>query len=275
MSPSWHKRLFVAISPEHISMIKLGGGLRPKIQATFDEAIPSIGKEPSWRAAVEKLDQLLGQPEWQKSEVSVVLSNRFARFSTITFGAQLNNYSSQEAFARHALMQTYGAAAEQWALRIQHGKKGAPCLVTAVDQALLDALRQTCAAHQLKLNLITPYLAPVFNRFQKTLKNDPAWLVIHESGYSLLALMAGAELVAINGVCHSSLDELPVLLDRENLVNSLVSPCKSVYLFSPSVRWSVAASKRGYECIMLDLVVPDGFPAPSDGLNAMLMSELL
>lgn len=275
MSPSWHNRLFIAISPEHISMIKLGRGLKPKVQATYDEAITPVGKQPYWQAAVERLSQLLSLPEWQKAEVSVVLSNRFTRFSTITFSAQLNNYAAQEAFTRHALMQTYGAMAEHWALRIQHGKKGAPSLVSAVEQALLEELRQICAAHQLKLNLITPYLTPVFNRFQKALKKDPAWLVIHEPGYSLLALMAGAEFVAINGVCHSGLDELPVLLDRENLTNALSKPCKSVYLFSPSEKWSVAVPKLGYEFYTLELAIREGFPDSSNGLNSLIMSEFL
>jgi hypothetical protein len=275
MSPSWHSRLYVALGTDHISLIKLGRGLRPKVQAKYDEAIGPVGKQPSWQAALDRLTQLLSQPEWQKAEVNVVLSNRLARFSTLTFGSQLKNYGAQEAFARHALTQTYGGVVEQWALRIQLGKAGQPSLVSAVDQALLYGLQQACAAHQLKLNAVTPYLMPVFNRFQKMFKNDPAWLIISEPGYSLLTLLSAGQFVAINGVYHDTLDELPVLLDRENLVSALTEPCTTVYLYAPALADLAIIPKTKYEFSKLDFTVPDGFPAQSEGLFAMLMSECL
>lgn len=275
MSPSWRNRLYVAISPERISLIKLGRGLKPALLAKHDEVVAPVAKQPSWHAALNRLTELLSQPEWQKAEVHVVLSNRLARFATITFGAQLSNYAAQEGFARHALAQTYGTLVEQWVLRMQHGKQGAPSLVSALDQALLDGLQQACSAQQLKLSLVTPCLTPVFNRFQKTLMNDPAWLIVHEPGYSLLALLSGGEFIAINGVCHDDIGELPMLLDRENLVSTLAEPCKSAYLHAPFNRASSAIPKTGYEFSRLDLAVPAGFPSQSDGLYAMSMCEFL
>lgn len=274
MSPSWRNRLFVAISPTRISMIKLGYGLKPKVQATFDETVIPVGKQPSWQAVLDRFTQLLSQPEWQKAEVNVVLSNQFFWFDTLTFSVQLKHYAAQEAFARHSLSQTYGAATEQWTLRTQQGKNGTSRLVSAVDRALLDGLRQVCAAHQLKLNLVTPSLAAVFNRFQKELKTDPAWLVIHEPGYSLLALISTGQFVAINGV-YDTINELPVLLDRENLISTLPKPCTAVYLYAPSLTDLSVFPKTPYAFSKLDIAVPEGFPAQSEGLFAMLMSEFM
>ncbi len=256
-------------------MIKLGRGLKPALLAEYDEVIVPAGKQQLWQAVLGRFTELVGQEEWQNAEINVVLSNRMVRFSTVTFGAQLRNYAAQEAFARHALTQTFGKAVDQWVLRIQFDKAGAPGLVSALDQALLDGLQQACAAQRLVLNLVTPYLTPVFNRFQKIFRNDPAWLVINEPGYSLLALLSGGEFVAISGVNHESMDELPMLLDRENLVSSLVEPCKAVYLFSPSTSDSGTIPKTGYEFSKLDFVSEDGFPAVSDGLHAMIMSEFM
>lgn len=256
-------------------MIKLGRGLRPALQAEHDEEITPISKQPPWQAVLERFAQLLSLPEWQKAEVNVVLSNRLARFAVITFGAQLKNYAAQEGFARHALAQTYGAVVEQWVLRIQLGKAGMPSLVSTLDQALLNGLQQACQAQQLNLNLVTPYLTPVFNRFQKMLNKDPAWLVINELGYSLVALLSGNEFVAINGVTHDNAEELPMLLDRENLVSALAAPCKAVYLYAPSSKTFLTIQKTGYEFVNLDFAVPVGFPASSDGLHAMIMSEFL
>lgn len=272
MSPSWHKRLFVAISPERLSMIKLGRGFKPKLMAKHDEEITQTGKQAPWQTALDRFSELLSESEWQGAEVNVVLSNRLARFSAMTFAPQLKTYGAQEAFARHSLIQTHGAAVEQWELRIQHGKAGQPSLVSAIDQALLNGLQQACAAHKLKLNLVTPCLIPIFNRFRKTFQNDPAWLVISEPGYSVLALMSDGEFSVINGVSHSSIDELPVLLDRENLVSALTEPCNSVYLYAPGIS---TLPKVRYDISKLEFAVPDGFPAQSDGLHAMTMSECL
>ena len=207
--------------------------------------------------------------------MNVILSNRLARFSTITFGEQLKTYQAQDAFARHALSQTYGPVVEQWVLRIQQGKQGTSCLISAVDQGLLDGLQQACAENQLRLNLVTPFLPPVFNRFRKIITSNPAWLVINEPGHSLMALLAGGEFVAINGVGHDQIDDLAMLLDRENLISTLAGPCKSVYLFAPCCRNLSALPKNGYELNNLDLVVPDVFSAASDGLQAMILSEFL
>ncbi len=275
MSPSWHNRLYVSISPERISMIKLGRGFKPVLLAKHDEEVAQVDKQPPWQAALERLTQLMGQSEWQKAEVNVILSNRLAQFSAMTFGLQLKNYPAQEAFARHALTQAYGAVVEQWELRIQSGKAGAPGLVVALNQALLDGLQKMCAAQHSKLNLVTPYLTPVFNRFQKAFKSDPAWLVIHEPGYSLFALLSGGEFIAINGVSHDNLDELPVLLDRENLVSTLTEPCKTIYLHAPFSKTFSTILGKGYESHLLDMAVPTGFSSATDGLYALIMSEVL
>lgn len=274
MSPSWNNRLYAAISPSHISMLMLGRGLKSKVMAKYDEAFTSP-KESSWETALDRLTQRLSQPEWQKAEMHVVLSNRLLRFETLNFGEQLNQYAAQEAFAKYALGQTYGAMSERWTLRIQPAHKGSLRLVSAIDQLLLDGLRQACAAHQLKLKLVTPYLTPVYNRFQKQFQNAPAWLVIHEPGYSLLALLSAGQFVAINGVYHDSIDELPVLLDRENLVSKLTEPCFQVNLYSTALADLATIPKTQYQFSKLELAVPDGFPSQADGLYSMLMSECL
>lgn len=275
MSPSWRNRLYIAISPEGISLLKLGRGLKSELQARHDEVIAVDGKQPSWQAALDRLTQLFEEPEWQNAEVNIVLSNSLLRYATILFSAQLKNYSEQEAFARYALTQTYGAMVEQWVLRIQHGKTGLPSLVSAVDHMLLEGLQQACSAHKLKLRSITPYLMPVFNRYHKAIKSDPAWLVINEPGYSLFALLSGGEFVTVNGVYHDNMGELPILLDRENLAGSFTEPCKSVYVYTSSGDKLSAMPAMGYEFSKLDIAVPDGFPSSAEGLYAMAMSGVL
>ena len=256
-------------------MLKLGRGLKAKLQAKHDEAISPVGIQPSWLSALNRLTLLFGESEWQNAEVNIVLSNRLVRYATMLFNAQLKNYSEQEAFARYSLTQNFGANVEKWALRIQHGKPGSPSLVSAADDALLEGLRQACSAHKLKLRSIAPYLMPVFNRNQNEIKSDPAWLVINEPGYSLLALLSGGKFITVNGVSHDNLDELPILLDRENLAGSFTEPCKSVYVYTSSGDKLPTTSAMGYEFNKLYMVAPDGFPSVAEGAYAMIISKVL
>ena len=117
-----------------------------------------------------------------------------------------------------------------------------------------------------------PYLVPVFNRHFRAIKAEPAWLVIHEPGYSLISLLLDKEPSALNGVCHDSIRELPLLLDRENLASALAEPCKSVYLHALSGNGIPAMPKLGYEFSVLDTAVPSGFSLPAEGLYAMALS---
>lgn len=280
MLPLWRNRICLAISPERISLVKLGRGLKPKLLAKYDEAISPASnsqpvKQPSWQAVLEKLTVILAQPELQHSDVDIVLSNRLVRYAVIPSNVQLKKYAEQEAFARHVLTHTYGSIIGQWQLRIQRGKAGLPWLVSAVDQALLDGLNQSCTSNKLKLRSVTPYLMPVFNRYRKALKFDPSWLVINEPGYSPFALLSGRVIVTISGASHDSINELNVMLDRENLVCTLPEPCKKVYLHAPVAGSLSVSAKAGYEYIKLESAVPEGFPPLTEGLYAMAMSGVL
>jgi hypothetical protein len=274
MSPSWRNRLCIAISPEHISLLKFGRGLKPKLQANYDVAVFTSGTSPLWRPALDELTKVLNHSEWKNANVDIILSNRLARFTTTTFGPQLSTYSLQEAFAKHYMSQKYGTTAETWDLRFQHGKTGSDQLISAVDLSLLEELRKICLAQRLKLNTVAPYLMPAFNRYRKTIKADPAWLVINEPGYSLFALLSKGEFIAVNGVRHSSMDELPMLLDRENLVCPLTESCNTIYLLTSSDSSVLASTKTGYEYIKLYMTMPDKLSSIDAGLYAMAASVI-
>lgn len=269
MSPLWRNRLCIAISPERISVLKLGRGLKPKLLGHYDEVLSISGKQPIWQAAVEKLAELLAKPEWNASEADIVLSNRLTQYTTITFNSELKKYSEQEAFARHVLTQTHGPIAGQWELRIQRGKENMPCLVSAIDRSLLESLRQVCASQKIKLRSITPHLVPVFNHFRGALKAAPAWLVLNEPGHSLFALLNKGEFSAINGVSHVGIGELPTLLDRENLITALPEPCKTIYLHAPSGDGLSVLPASGYDVQRLEIVIPEDFPPLGSGLYAL------
>ncbi len=271
MSPSWNKRLRVTLSPERVSLLKFGGGLRPKLLGEVDVTIDAFSAQAPWQAALEKLDALLSQPEWQDAVVDVVLSNRLVHFAAIQLDPQLKDPAAQQAFAEYSLVQVYGLVAKQWALRIQRSKAGESALVCAVEKALLDRLRQVCAAHQLTLRSVTPSLVPVFNQHFKAIGLDAAWLVIHEPGYSLFALLRDGAFEVLSGVRHGSAQDIPMLLDRENLSNPVAEPCKSVYLYALPGFDVSDMPKLGYEFKVLETAISD---EESSFLRSMLANAM-
>ena len=258
MSPLWRNHLYITIEPQRIGLLKLGRGIKPKWIASFQEPIPDTGKKLLSQTISDQLSQLLAEERWQDASVHITLSNQFIRYAVVPFPAQLQNHAEREAFARHSLIQAYGTAAETWVLRIQHGKTGEPCLVSAVDITLLDGLRKACMTNQVKLVSVVPYVMPVFNKHRKVFKDKLIWLVISESGYSSFCLVNDGQFIAFNGVYHDTMLEIPLLLDRENLVCSLLEPCRVVYLCATSNNDLSALFKMTiqYEFKILDVPSP-------------------
>lgn len=272
MLPSWRNRIYLAICPDRISLCKYGRGWKPKLLAAHEEG---LGSSSNPQSILARLGQLLGQTEWRDADVHVVLSNRMIRYAVLPSDPQLRGHEEREAFARHALSQVYGALAERWELRIQAtGKANAHYLVCATDKSLLEGLGNICAAGKLKLRSVTPYLMQVFNRHLNTLKSEPTWLVVSERGYSLLALLRDGEIVTVNGVRHDNIDELGMLLERENLLGAVDEPCKSVHLHAPL--WDRLPSNTfGYQFSRLGTETPGESASPEANLHAMALSGVL
>jgi hypothetical protein len=252
VSPLWRNRLVAFVGPEHVSVLKLGRGLKPKLLCSRDEAVAPSAKQPAWQDALARLETILGEPEWQAPEAEVVLSSRFVRYIVASFNDQLKKYTEQEAYARHVMSQLHGAAAMQGEVRIQKSRGGKPVLACAVDQTLLGEIRRVCETHGLGLRAVSPDLTAVFNRFGNAFKDEQAWLIIREPGYSLFALYDKGAFAAINGVSHASLTELPTLLDRENLVSGLAEPCRKVYVYSHAHEIWEGVSSGGYDLNRLE-----------------------
>lgn len=273
MSPLWCRHLYIGLSPDRISMLLLGRGMKPKVLAKHDELVEASGGK-DWRAAMDRLKLLLERPEWHQADASVILSNRLCRFAVMPESSRTMSETAGEALARHVMKQMYGEMAERWLLCVERSKKGQPGLIATLEHELLQQLQQAAAEHRLSLKLVAPYLRSVVNRHDAGSKESNAWLVIHEPGYFLIALLKHGRIVSINGV-HSELEELPALLDRECLLSDLQSPCCQVFLHAPACKNTSSIPKSPYQFVLLNMVTPSGFPSFSEGGYALPMSEFI
>lgn len=268
MSPSWRNTLRIALSPERVTLVRVGKGLRPRVTEKRVEAcIPGEGE--TWQAAITALKKLLDKQTG--AVATVVLSSHFARYVTVPWSADVSSDEELTALAQHRYSQVYGTAAN-WEVRVSPANYAAPMLASGMEQALLGALQQSCAQAGVRLNSVQPALMAAFNCWHGELPQAGGWFGIAESGYLTLALAKNG---GWHGVHSRRLDGalgevLPVLLEQECLLANLDSVPQHALIYAPEQaaltpvagKWSIRA---------LRLPGQNGFSPLVDGMFGLAM----
>jgi hypothetical protein len=148
---------------------------------------PAFGAEP-WQGAISALKSL----EFKRPcNVTVVLSNHFVRYAIVPWSSALSTAAEEDAYVRHHFSKIHGERAKSWTLRASESTAGAPRLASAIDQALIDSIRD-CFPKGGKARLISaqPLLMSKFNEWRKSIPAAGAWLVLAEPDRACVALHA-------------------------------------------------------------------------------------
>lgn len=234
MSLSWRDRLYVALSPSRIDVMRVAGIMRRS--ATYAELIPGIEvvADAPWRGPMQAFAEAIPDLAPRGARCAVVLSNHFCRYTVIPGNTGLANAREMEAYARLKLEETLGAgAAASCEVRIGSAAPGAARLACAVDGALMEELRRTCSAAKLKLASVRPLLAVSFDHSRTRFSGGQFWFAAAEEGRLCLA---GIENYAWRSITSQRIgrnlaDELRAMLDRA-LVSTPGMTSDTVYLFS-------------------------------------------
>src|SRR5512143_3173413 len=89
VSPSSREPMRAALSPDRVSLVRLGRRRRLLEGKVVECAAPEPG-EPAWAPAVRAFREGLSGMQGRPSGVTVVLSNHFARYTLVPWRAQLN-----------------------------------------------------------------------------------------------------------------------------------------------------------------------------------------
>ena len=146
---------------------------------------PSLGSEP-WQGAVAVLKSL----EWTRPcRVTVVLSNHFVRYAVVPWSTGLSSPAEEEAYLRHHFGRIHGERAKAWSLRASEAPADSPRLASAVDTALIEALKSVFPnSGNAKLVSVQPELMEAANRWRDAIPAGGAWLVLAEPERACLAL---------------------------------------------------------------------------------------
>ncbi len=236
MLPLWRKELRIVLCPNKVVVIALNKGLRRKV--LLQAILPVIPDSTSdWHAAMAVLEQWLTDNDLNNANLKVLLSSSFLRYAMMPFSDGLSSYSERLAVAGLILESIYGETATQWKLTLDDDQYDKPCLISAMDSELWDALKQMSLSRQLKMISIQPYATSIRNLFSNQIQDGDNLLVVLEDEHAVLIETRNK---SISGVRKTTLDEdsggLSVIdmLHREMLISGLSEETAKIYLHDAS-----------------------------------------
>lgn len=118
--------------------------------------------------------QQLAAMDLGAARVTLVLGNPLVRYALVAWSDALSGQAEEEAYLRHHFVRIYGERAKGWSFR---SSPGSPRLCSAIDNALLVALRSAFAKKRAKLVSLQPGLMWAFNRARGSVPSSGAWIV--------------------------------------------------------------------------------------------------
>lgn len=179
MSRLWADRLVVSIAPDSVAIARVRGRWRPRLVSRF--YVQSEQPLEALRAALAPFGKT-------RLDAAVVLSNRFVRYVTVPFDADVSGAQEELALARFHFARVHGDRAKGWNVRVGDAPPGATRLASAVDADLIPSIRAAFAPIPgARLVSVQPYLMAAYNRWRATLAKENAWLVLPEPEGACLA----------------------------------------------------------------------------------------
>ncbi len=259
-------RILIALAPDSLALLRVSGGVRPRVSEKRTLACdPAAGSQP-WQGAVAALEQVAGETRDANAEVTVVLSNHFARFTLVPWSEGLGNAEEETAFVRYCFARVHGERSKEWDLRLSPTPTGSTRIASAIDSSLVQALRAAFpAAARAKLVSVQPYLMSAFNRWRRDIKGERAWFLLVEPQRACLARLEGGRWSAVRNT-RGNFDEpgqWAGLLDRERHRVGGDEASEDVYVHAPRNGKALSVEGEGWTFKSLALAQAEGL-APAD-----------
>ncbi|HMH17697.1 MAG TPA: hypothetical protein VK572_06060 [Burkholderiales bacterium] len=267
MSRLFSDRLLIALAPDSLVLLRLKG---PRVVEKHKIACdPAFGAEP-WQAAVATLARLIEPIRDAKVEVTVVLSNHFARYALVPKSEALANATEETAFVRYCFSKIHGERSKEWDVRLSRASSGLVRIASAVDSKLIEAIRSSFpTTAKAKLVSVQPFLMSAFNQWRSLLsgKGARAWILLVESQRACLAHFEDNRWTAVRNTRGSfeGPEQWAELLDRERQRDggAGAGTPEGVYVHAPQSSKASFAETRGWTFSKLTLAPVEGL-APAD-----------
>lgn len=275
MLRSWRERLLIGFAPDEVTFVRVKGWPRPRV--TAKRAVPcdpAFGSEP-WHGAATALKDAAERLRGERLDVMVAVSNHFVRYALVPWNDSLASAEEELAFARHHFARIHGERAKSWTLRVSEGPTDAPRVASAIDNALLEAVRGCFPpGGKMRLVSIQPYLMAAFNCWRGPLAQTGSWFLIAETGRACLALCGKDRWQAVLNTkgSFSAPEELVTLLDRERHRIGDGEPLNTVLVHAAHSNAIRLPQVGGWKFERLTLPPLEGYSPLEDGRYAMALA---
>jgi len=268
----WRDRLLVSLAPDAVSWLRLTGMFRPRVIAKRTVAITRENAQEPWSGAVDVLQQEAEQWRRDRLAVTVVLSNHFVRYVVVPPLDRPGSRDEAIALARFHFAKIHGERAAGWHVRLATPAAAHTTPASAIDGALLEALKTCFQQGKPRLVSVQPYTMSAFNFWRRRIENEGAWLLLVEPGTACLALLAGSEWVAIQNIRsgYARSETWPALLDREKHRAMVPQVPKTVFTRSALPVSSALGARKDWHFVVLD--APELAGLGSDELEPYAMA---
>lgn len=278
MSLLWPDRLLVSLAPGELRWVRLGGRFRPKLRGKG--LVPVVPAQPGgpgahpWQGVLTALREAAQDWRLDRLSVRIVLSNDFVRYLVAPHNAQIHGDEQDLAFARFHFSKVHGEVSRAWDIRLSPAAPGAARLASAVDSALIAALRDCFpAGGRHRLASIQPLLMAVFNSGAAAIPASGAWLVMAEAERTCVALLRGNVWHAVQNVRGRFADDQAWidLVQRESWRLGLPSMPDTLLIHFPQTNQTALRSHGPWKIASLRSPWPQGMDAARDsGYHAVL-----
>ena len=270
-------RLLIALAPDSLALVRLQGVFRPRVSDKRTLACDrAFGAEP-WQGAVAALSRIAAEIKDANAKVSVVLSNHFARYALVPWSGGLSSAAEETAFVRYCFAKVHGERSKDWELRSSRAAAGSARLASAVDSALVQAIRAAFPARaKAKLASIQPYLMSAFNRWRALVKGERAWFLVVEPQRACLAHLENARWTTVRNARGNFDDpaQWAGLLDRERHRVGGAESSDDVYVCAPRSWKAPSEEVQGWTFKSLMLAPLEGLaPAEAEPFTMALCAR--
>ncbi|WP_211444607.1 hypothetical protein [Collimonas humicola] len=258
-------RLHIGLSRQGIAVLHAKGGRRPSTTVLADHAFATdVAASPE--QLLDEVRQVLANIQCPRLPTSVVLSNDWARFWTVTPPVNAVRLSDCQAAAQLRFQALFDAPLTGWQMAADW-QIDAPFLACAIPDTLLSPLLQVTSAYRLRLIEVAPQFIIGWNRWRSALQAGVWFGVTHDDTITFAAMDKG-QLCTMRSVTRQLRDRerhgwLQEQLTREALRLQLPAPSAIQLCGHRSTSWSSSASDDLAVRWLGTQPVHAGHPSPS------------
>ena len=233
MSRLWRDQIQVFLAPERVDLVRSSRGLKPVQSAKVTASCQRVQGMPVWQSALQQLEKNLVAAAG--TELTITLSNHFVRYVTLPPQAEISTPEEVQSYATFRMREIYAERVNSWILSVSEWNSINGAICAAIPRDLMTQLEAMATRHQCKLKEIEPYLASVYDHWQKLLSGSKTYVAVIETGRICIALLVNGIWHSIRNqrILHSVADELLAALDQEAILSGNKAAFELVHLFAP------------------------------------------